>query len=368
VDWGDGTTETLVVDEAGSIGLQSHRYLTAGTFEVTLSATDDEGVEGPTSTFRVVVTPTPATPGDMDRDGLTDLIDYTSDEATGGRFEVRQTSDGSAYLVPLGEMGDIPVHGDFDGDGIIDVAVFRPDVDSNGDGIADAAGWTIIESSTGSTREVLFGAPGMMDMPVAADYDGDGITDIATFRPDSDLTPGAAEWFILPSSTGLAYSFAFGAASLMDLPAPADYDGDGKADIATYRPVSDLLAGSAQWFIVPSSTNLGYAEALGEAGDVAAPGDYDADGRIDLATFRQDSSTWTIRESATGDERTDLFGTDGSRTVPLLAPLVSRLAATDHALGVGSASVARLAGVTGPSTLLQTLDEALEDLDRLRWA
>ncbi|MEW4567552.1 choice-of-anchor O protein [Tautonia sp. JC769] len=409
IDWGDGTSDTVVVDEAGPIGLRSHRYLTAGSFEVTLSAADDDGVEGPSSSFRVAVTPTPATPGDMDRDGLTDLVDYTSDAATGGRFEVRQTSDGTAHLAPLGAMGDIPVHGDFDGDGIIDLAIFRPDVDSNGDGVADAAGWTIVESSTGSTREVLFGAPGMMDMPVAADFDGDGIADIATFRASSDLTPGAAEWFILPSSTGLAYRFAFGAANLMDLPAPADFDGDGKADIATfrpdsdltpgaaewfilpsstglmdlpapadfdgdgkadiatYRPVSDLLAGSAHWFVVPSSTHLGYAEALGEAGDVAAPGDYDGDGRIDLATFRQGSSTWTIRESATGDDRAELFGTDGPRTVPLVSPLVSRLAATGHALGIGTATAARLAGVSGPSTLLQALDEALEELDRLRW-
>ncbi|WP_161602227.1 SdrD B-like domain-containing protein [Tautonia marina] len=420
VDWGDGTTGTVVVDEAGPIGLQSHRYLTAGTFEVTLSATDHDGVEGPSSSFQVVVEATPATPGDMDRDGLTDLVDYTSDDATGGRFEVRQTSDGSAHLVPLGEMGDIPVHGDFDGDGIIDVAVFRPNVDITGDGIADAAGWTIIESSTGSTREVLFGAPGMMDMPVSADFDGDGITDIATFRPNSDVTPGAAEWFILPSGGGSAYHIAFGAANLMDLPAPADYDGDGKADIATFRPdsdvtpgaaewfilpsgggsayhiafgaanlmdlpvpadydgdgkadiatyrsESDLLAGSAHWFILPSSTNLGYAVATGAAGDVAAPGEYDADGRIDLATFRQDSSLWTIRDSSTEDVRTILFGTNGARTVPLLAPLASRLAATDHALGTGSASAARLAGVTDTSKALEVIDLALDELDDWRW-
>ncbi|WP_169973121.1 SdrD B-like domain-containing protein [Tautonia rosea] len=367
VDWGDGTIETLTVDEAGAIDPSSHRYLTAGTFEVTVSATDDDGAEGPSSSFEVVVEPTPATPGDMDRDGLTDLVDYTSHVGSGGRFEMRHSSDGSALVVPLGEAGDIPVHGDFDGDGIIDVAVFRPNVDITGDGIPDAAGWTIIESSTGSTREVLFGAPGMMDLPVPADYDGDGKADIATFRPDSDLTPGAAEWFILPSGTGMAYSFAFGAANLMDLPVPADYDGDGKSDIATYRSVSDLLAASAQWFIVPSSTNLGYAEAMGDAGNLAAPGDYDADGRIDLATFSQTSSMWRIHHSSTQDVQSILFGTISTRTVPLLAPLVSRLAATDHALGTGSASAARLAAMNDHSKALQIVDLALDDLDDWRW-
>jgi hypothetical protein len=66
------------------------------------------------------------------------------------------------------------------------------------------------------------------DTPAVGDYDGDGRSDAALFRP-SDGT-----WTIVPSSTGTPQWFAFGQAG--DKPAPADYDGDGKADVAVWRP------------------------------------------------------------------------------------------------------------------------------------
>jgi len=70
---------------------------------------------------------------------------------------------------------------------------------------------------------------------VPADYDGDGKTDIAVYRNGN--------WFILRSSDGGMTSLRWGIAQ--DIPVPADYDGDGKADIAVYR--------NGVWFILRSS-------------------------------------------------------------------------------------------------------------------
>jgi len=68
------------------------------------------------------------------------------------------------------------------------------------------------------------------DRALPGDYDGDGKTDIAVWRP------GTGTWYILPSgaSPGTYISTPWGLES--DTPAPADYDGDGKTDIAVYRP------------------------------------------------------------------------------------------------------------------------------------
>lgn len=91
-------------------------------------------------------------------------------------------------------------------------------------------------------------------MPV--DYTGDGKADVAFFRP------GTGEWFILRSENASFYSFPFGAAG--DIPAPGDYDGDGKADPAIFRPAG------ANWFIL-GSTGGTIISQFGTAGDKPIP-------------------------------------------------------------------------------------------------
>jgi hypothetical protein len=74
-----------------------------------------------------------------------------------------------------------------------------------------------------------------------------------------------------------------------DIPVPADYDGDRRADLVVYRP-SD-----GRWHIFTSST-AGYTSAdWGLSGDVPMPLDYDGDGRTDIAVYRPSTGDWYAR-------------------------------------------------------------------------
>ena len=197
----------------------------------------------------------------------------------------------------FGTQGDKPVPADYDGDGKTDLAVYRP----------ATAEWFLFGTATGFHTRV-FGAPaslGLGDIPVPADYDGDGKVDLAIYRQ------ATGEWFIFGTATGFR-TLVFGAPAslgLGDIPVPADYDGDGKADLAIYRQAT------GEWFIYGTTSGFrtlvfGSPSSLG-LGDTPVPADYDGDGKADLAIYRKATGEWLVYGTTSGF-RTLVFGAPAS--------------------------------------------------------
>jgi len=85
------------------------------------------------------------------------------------------------------------------------------------------------------------------------------ITDFIDPKKRKNHRPPLGAWYIIPSSTpGTPYSVGWGG-DASDKPVPGDYDGDGKTDIAIYRP------SNGSWYIIPSSGATPYG--VGWRGD-----------------------------------------------------------------------------------------------------
>jgi glucose/arabinose dehydrogenase len=94
---------------------------------------------------------------------------------------------------------------------------------------------------------------------------------------------------------------------------PGDYDGDGKTDLAVFR------GSTGEWFIFGSATGFPGPVLLGAPGlgDIPVPADYDGDGKADLAVFRTTTGQWFVFGSATGFPGPVLLGAPGLGDLPV---------------------------------------------------
>ncbi len=124
------------------------------------------------------------------------------------------------HVFAFGNAGAIPIAGDFNGDGISTIGTFhfgRWFLDADGDGRRD-----------GKDESFRFGEPG--DLPIVGDFNGDGVTEIGVYR--------GGVWIIDTNGNRRIDSGdqIIHLGGPHQLPVVADMDGDGVDEPMVYRP------------------------------------------------------------------------------------------------------------------------------------
>ncbi|ACU38389.1 peptidase S1 and S6 chymotrypsin/Hap [Actinosynnema mirum DSM 43827] len=254
-------------------------------------------------------TRTKAVSGDFDADGRNEIVafyDYGGGRTTVFFFDGVEgvTTPVKVWESPAGtwewpRMN--PVSGDFDGDGRDEIAVFYDY------GSGNTAVWLFVGlDRTASARMVWNSGLGTWEWnrikPVASDFDGDGRDEIAAFYDYSSGSTGL--WIFDEVANAVTTRNPWRTASGMwewgrTYPVAADFDGDGRAEIAAFYDYGNTSL--AVWLFddvggTPAARMTWSANGW-EAGRMKlAAGDFDADGRGDIAVlYNEGSSRTTLR-------------------------------------------------------------------------
>lgn len=208
--------------------------------------------------------------------------------------------------ISWGVTGDKPVPGDFSSDGRADAVVWRP---SDGK-------WYIRPSDGSSDSNYTWGQNNGSDpddIPVMGDYGGDARNDYIVWRPPVPSSGNPATYYLRPSSVlggGSDVTLNWGLEG--DIPVTGDFDGDGKHDMAVWRPSTYTFwvrkSSDGQNWNCEVGSSAGALPAGSPSFAPALP-DLNGDGATDFVTYL--NGTWRWQTSCTGTESTFSYGTTG---------------------------------------------------------
>ena len=188
---------------------------------------------------------------------------------------------GIDLVAPFGRSTDLPVIGDWNGDGIDDIGVWRPGsvffLDMNGN-------YTWDEDTDLMIEDFMIEDFGMhTDRPIIGDWNGDDIDDIGLWRPTaSSFILDTNGNYALDPDTDLVAPFGMST----DLPVIGDWNGDGIDDIGVWRPANGSFFldtnGNYSW---DPDTDL-VAPFDMSSDDLPVIGDWNRDGVDDIGVWR----------------------------------------------------------------------------------
>jgi hypothetical protein len=202
--------------------------------------------------------------------------------------------------------------GDYDGDGKADFTVVRVP--------ATSLIWYILSSSTNTMKAITFGditaATVEPSIFPGADFNGDGRDELIYVYHNAAGT--AVTYNIGDANTGAGVlTRTFGNFNTDYSVAPDDYTGDGRADFVAIRATG--AGPNLIWYVNNTATNVITATTFGVGGfsattsDRPVRGDYDGDGRHDIAVWRPSNQTFYWINSSNGSLQSQQFGDAGDR-------------------------------------------------------
>ncbi|WP_244911631.1 FG-GAP repeat domain-containing protein [Actinoplanes regularis] len=241
--------------------------------------------------------------GDFNGDGKNDIVTFTRGSAADVYVALSRGNSFSGTGVKWHDYfaagTETPLVGDFNGDGKDDIATFT----------RGAAADVYVALSTGSKftgtgiKWHNYFAAGT-EIPAVGDFNGDGKDDIATF------TRGAAADVYVALSTGSKFTgtgikwhnyFAAGT----EIPAVGDFNGDGKDDIATFT-----RGAAADVYVALSTgskftgTGIKWHDYFAVGSELPSVGDFNNDGKDDIVTFTRGTAADVFVALSTGSRFT----------------------------------------------------------------
>ncbi len=220
-----------------------------------------------------------------------------------GKWSLR-AADGTVTTLFYGVAGDLPIVGDWDGDGVETVGMYRQ---SNG------LVYLRNSNTTGpGEREFILGNPG--DIPLAGDFNGDGNDTVSVYRPSQGRVYIANS--LAPDGGVLVADYAYFFGIPGDKPFVGDFNNDGTETVGLYRDTTGLVyftdavnpGGAA-----PTDNQFHY----GLSSDRLVSGDWTGDGTHTMGIFRPSDTQFYLRYTNTVGVANEVFSFGNSNWLPI---------------------------------------------------
>ncbi len=197
----------------------------------------------------------------------------------------------------FGSSGQVPVFGDWNGDGIKTIGVFTP-----GSGM-----WKLSNKNSGGGPYIEFQYGGSEGKPVVGDWNGDGVDTIGIYYP------GPGNWDLRNSNSSGNPDISFQYGGSQYTPVTGDWDGNGTTTIGVYEP----QGGNWNLRNSNSSGNPDISFQYGGSQYTPVTGDWDGNKTTTIGLFERQGGNWNLRNSNSSGNPDISFQYGGSQFTPI---------------------------------------------------